>query len=268
MKCSQMKNIRIRMVLWVRKTGITAWVKSLFALILSALSKARFQPKAIPNETQVLIVSAYYDHPNWVQGMVQSILSQSFTQWTLVLVNDCSPGEDLRILLKEELKDPRIRIVEMTKNEGAYVARNKGIDWATDTLNWTHVTFIDPDDEAYPSWLRHLLEKLGDEEGAVQTLLERWDEHFSKMKSIYHGHCTTLWSRNIWEKLGGFEAVRVSGDSELLMRAKILLQGEFQIQRAHLAGQRCRLHGGNASKTGLLNRKIWMEERKKQLKKF
>ena len=74
-----------------------------------------------------------------------------------------------------------------------------------------------------------------------------------------------MWTRNTWNQLGGFENVRVAGDTELLLRAKYSiprLKFFYSVDPA----QRCRIHGANASQTSLIERKRWLLKREKELK--
>ena len=90
---------------------------------------------------------------------MDSVLAQSHTNFQLLIVDDCSSAEGSREALKVQTsRDPRIKAIVLEKNSGAYVARSTAFE-AADS-DWTHVAFIDPDDEAYPGWLKHSLDIL------------------------------------------------------------------------------------------------------------
>ena len=83
-----LQEVRIRLVIALRKLGLIPtyqWVK---LEIERARRKRVFVPKPIPDNAHVLIVCAYYEHPDWVRSMIESVRVQSFSTWTLVMVDD------------------------------------------------------------------------------------------------------------------------------------------------------------------------------------
>jgi GT2 family glycosyltransferase len=59
---------------------------------------------------------------------IQSVLDQTFTDWELILVDDCSPSDDVRELLRKEVAtDRRIRLVEREVNGGIVAASNDAL---------------------------------------------------------------------------------------------------------------------------------------------
>ena len=260
------QELRIRLAIALRKLGLIAtfqWVK----LEIERVRRKRvFVPKPISDNAHVLIICAYYEHPEWVQSMVESVRAQSFSTWTLVMVDDCSPTHSLESVFEYVEPDKRILNIKSSKNQGAYACRNQGVSYANEQeIPWTHVTFIDPDDEAYPNWLEHGLECVGSEQGVVRVVLERWDASFVRLKRRTYSHAPSMWTRNTWNQLGGFENVRVAGDTELLLRAKYSiprLKFFYSVDPA----QRCRIHGANASQTSLIERKRWLLKREKELR--
>ena len=261
-----LQEIRIRLVIALRKLGLIPtyqWVK---LEIQRARRKREFVPKPIPDNAHVLIVCAYYEHPDWVQSMIESVRAQSFSTWTLVMVDDCSPTHSLESVLEYVESDRRILNIKSPENRGAYACRNQGVSYANEQeIPWTHVTFIDPDDEAYPNWLEHALKCIGSEHGLVRVILERWDQSLNKMKRRTYSHAPTMWTRNTWNQLGGFKNVRVAGDTELLLRAKYNVPRPKSFYSVDPA-QRCRIHGANASQTSLIERKRWLLKREQELR--
>lgn len=260
------QEIRIRLVIALRKVGLIPtyqWVK---LEIERARRKRVFIPKPIPDNAHVLIVCAYYEHPDWVRDMVESVRVQSFSTWTLVMVDDCSPTHSLESILEDLEPDKRILNIKSSKNQGAYACRNQGVSFANKReIPWTHVTFIDPDDEAYSNWIEHALKCIGPDQGVVRVVLERWDQSFNKMKRRTYSHAPSMWTRSTWNQLGGFKDVRVAGDTELLLRAKYSVPRPKSFYSVDPA-QRCRVHGTNASQTRLIERKRWLLKREQELR--
>ena len=240
--------IRAPLAILFRKLGLSTAVQSVLCI---------YECKKLARD---------FKHLDWLPGCVDSVLAQSHTNFQLLIVDDCSSAEGSRQTLKAQTsRDPRIKAIMLEENSGAYVARNTAFE-AADS-DWTHVTFIDPDDEAYPGWLEHSLDILGDSEGSVRPVLERWVEDFSMMKSMYFGYCQSLHSRLAFERAGGFLPVRVSGDAELILRLGILSKdGTTDLKKSFKPAQKMRLHDASASQKALNERKLWLEKRSVDLK--
>lgn len=255
---SLLQEVRIRLVIALRQIGIIPliqWAK----LEWGRRSRNKhFQPKPIVEGSHVLLVCAYYEHPEWVLDMIASVEAQSFKEWTLVIIDDCSPNHPIDQVLSGIDLDSRIILLRAERNQGAYACRNAVIAEANERdIPWTHVTFIDPDDMAYPDWLEHALQCIGADQGVVRVILERWDEKLKSMKRRTLSHAQSMWTKGEWNRLGGFAEVRVAADTELLLRAEHanpVVQQFVGIK----AAQRCRIHRGNASQTSLVERKKWI----------
>lgn len=260
--------IRIPLAVILRKTGISTAVQS--ALCLSeARSLARaFKPSGVNHDSsKVLIVCAHFNHLDWLPGCVDSVLAQTHQNFQLIVVDDSSTADGAeKALATQAASDPRVKAIQLEENSGAYVARNTALEAADN--DWTHITFIDPDDLAYPGWLSHNLEVLGGKEGSVRPVLERWTPDLKKMKSMYFGFCQSLHSRSAFEIAGGFLPVRVSGDAELILRlSKLAEASDTILMKSFKPSQKMRLHRGSASQTSLNERKRWLEDRSRELDK-
>lgn len=259
--------IRAPLAILFRKLGLSTAVQS--ALCISECKKIARDfknPGLDHSKSKVLIICAHYNHLDWLPGCVDSVLAQSHTNFQLLIVDDCSSAEGSREALKVQTsRDSRIKAIVLEKNSGAYVARSTAFE-AADS-DWTHVAFIDPDDEAYPGWLKHSLDILEGCEGSVRPVLERWKEDLSKMKYMYFGYCQSLHSRLAFERAGGFLPVRVSGDAELMLRLDLLSKdGTTVVKKSFKPAQKMRLHKASASQKELNKRKLWLENRLRELK--
>lgn len=97
-----------------------------------------------------VIVPVYRVEP-YLRRCVDSILSQTFTDFELILVDDGSPDNCGAICDEYALKDSRVRVIHK-QNGGLSDARNAGIDVAKGEF----LTFIDSDDLVAPEYLNKL----------------------------------------------------------------------------------------------------------------
>lgn len=97
----------------------------------------------------VSVVIPTYNRESSIKDSLESVLRQTFTDFEVVVVDDCSDDDTLSVLA--EIKDPRVRVLRHSANRGAGAARNTGVRAAQGTF----VAFQDSDDE----WLPRKLEK-------------------------------------------------------------------------------------------------------------
>ena len=102
-----------------------------------------------------VIVPVYKVEP-YLSRCVDSILSQTFTDFELILVDDGSPDNCGKICAEYAQKDNRIQVIHK-ENGGLSSARNAGIDWTLKNSNSQWLTFIDSDDWIHPQYLELLL---------------------------------------------------------------------------------------------------------------
>ena len=78
----------------------------------------------------VSIITPCYKASATLSKTVESILAQTFTDWELLLVDDCSPDDTCDKAQAYCEADSRIHLIRQQKNGGAAVARNAGIGQA------------------------------------------------------------------------------------------------------------------------------------------
>lgn len=93
------------------------------------------------NQPLVSIVVPVYNREKTITKCIDSLLSQSYTSFEIVVVDDCSSDNTLKLLFG--YTDKRIRIICHSENKGAAEARNTGINNSVGEL----IAFQDSDDE-------------------------------------------------------------------------------------------------------------------------
>lgn len=97
----------------------------------------------------VSIVVPVYNTEKYVAETINSVISQTYTNWELILVDDCSTDLSFGICNSFSQKDPRIKALRLAKNSGALAARNKGIELSKGKF----LCFLDSDDTFEPNKL-------------------------------------------------------------------------------------------------------------------
>jgi glycosyltransferase involved in cell wall biosynthesis len=95
---------------------------------------------------QVSVVVPLYNKGPWIERAMQSIASQTFSDFEAIVVDDGSTDDGPRIAA--QFHDQRFRLVRQ-ENAGPGAARNRGLAQASASL----VAFLDADDEWLPDYL-------------------------------------------------------------------------------------------------------------------
>ena len=93
-------------------------------------------------DNMVSIIIPVYKVENYVARTIQSILNQTYSNWELLLVDDCSPDASAVVISEYTKKDNRIKYFKQAYNQGAAAARNRGLLEA----KGQYVAFLDADD--------------------------------------------------------------------------------------------------------------------------
>lgn len=106
----------------------------------------------------VSIIVPVYNAEKYLNRCIDSILSQTMTDFELLLIDDGSKDNSGRICDEYAEKDARVRVFHKP-NGGVSSARNLGLDNAKG--KW--ITFVDADDRCSCDYLEHLLSKVDDD---------------------------------------------------------------------------------------------------------
>ncbi|WP_206008546.1 glycosyltransferase family 2 protein [Pseudoalteromonas sp. SA25] len=101
-------------------------------------------------KTKVSIIMPAYNVADFIAESINSVLAQSFIEWELLIIDDCSSDTTVKVITPF-LSDLRIKLIKNQKNLGGAGSRNVGIKEA----NGRYIAFLDSDD----LWTESKLEK-------------------------------------------------------------------------------------------------------------
>ena len=96
---------------------------------------------------RVTVIMAVYNGEEYLRESIGSVLSQTFTDFEFLIINDGSTDGSLDII--ESYGDPRIKLIHNDTNLGLVATRNKGLANA----GGEYIAWLDCDDIAYPTRL-------------------------------------------------------------------------------------------------------------------
>ncbi len=104
-------------------------------------------------ETSFSILMASYNNEKYIEVAIKSVINQTFPNWELIIVDDCSPDKSNDII-KSFLKDNRIKLILHKKNMGYGAA----LKTAAENANKNIIGILDSDDKLYEDALKIIAE--------------------------------------------------------------------------------------------------------------
>ncbi|MCR4850219.1 MAG: glycosyltransferase [Lachnospiraceae bacterium] len=98
---------------------------------------------------KISVIMPMYNATKTVLYSVDSIVAQTYTDFEVLIVDDCSTDESVRICEEHYKDEPRVKVIRQEKNAGPAAARNRGMELA----QGEYITFLDSDDGMLPDTL-------------------------------------------------------------------------------------------------------------------
>jgi glycosyltransferase involved in cell wall biosynthesis len=105
------------------------------------------------------VVIPLYNKENFIQKTLKSVLNQSFSDFEVLIIEDCSTDNSKSKAL--EVKSGKIKLLQHPENKGLSASRNTGIQYAKSV----YIAFLDADDVWKPNYLE-----------TIHTLIEKFPE--------------------------------------------------------------------------------------------
>lgn len=132
---------------------------------------------------KVSIIMPSYNTAKYIDETINSVLKQTYTEWELIIVDDCSTDETDAIVSKY-LTDERIKYLKNEVNSGAAITRNRALREATG--KW--IAFLDSDDLWQPEKLERQLKFMVENDYKFSyTKYERIDEEDNSLNVLISG---------------------------------------------------------------------------------
>jgi GT2 family glycosyltransferase len=179
------------------------------------------------------VITPVYDTPaDVLWAMLESVRTQTFGDWELCLVDDCSPQPHVMAMLEAaQSRDPRVRLLRRERNSGIVAASNDALAIARGEF----VALLDHDDELHPDALAHVHEALlanpeGDYVYTDEDKIDRQGHHSGaffkpdwspeRMRTQMYTCHLSVFRRSLVEEVGGFDPeFEGSQDWDLVLRA-------------------------------------------------
>ena len=159
------------------------------------------------NNCKISVIVPLYNVEKYAKRCIESVLTQTFNDYELILVDDGSNDNTGKICDQYAAKDSRIKVIHK-KNGGVSSARNEGLDAAQG--EW--ITFLDADDWIEPNFFQIIN---NDSIDSIDWIFAQWRTVWDNgLPSEIYDHKTELelknWNdiKNIWDKMANVDICR------------------------------------------------------------
>jgi glycosyltransferase involved in cell wall biosynthesis len=197
----------------------------------------------------VSILMTAYNRQKFIAEAIESVLASTYTNFELIIVDDVSTDDTVKIAEKYATQDARISIYKNEQNLGDYKNRNKAASYA----KGKYLQYVDSDDmllkdglqstvenmEANPSADFGILRKEHSFGGNILLPGEGIRHHFFNTPFLQIGPGGTIIKRDFFERLGGYPVLYGPANDNyfnLLAATKgviLLLEKPFVYYRIH-----------------------------------
>ena len=185
------------------------------------------------------VIIPLYNKEMYIENAIKSILNQTFTDFELLIINDCS--KDNSVYIASEFLSDKVQLIHHEKNSGLAATRNTGIKKATSN----YVTFLDADDVWKPNFLEsvfQLIQNFPEARIFATNYEEIWKETLKtplngselleknytgyidffklNLKQGIYCHGSVCFHKEVFEKIGFYnEKINFSEDLDFNIRA-------------------------------------------------
>ena len=185
----------------------------------------------LTSRPKISVCMAAYNSAPYIEQSIKSILTQTFTDFELIIVNDGSTDATTQII--NSFKDSRIHLIHNDKNEGLVFTRNRLLNASAAEL----IAVLDSDDIAYPERLEiqykfmqshpqislcgghaNIIDKYGKYTGEQFTQPVADNYAFFMLFGSMFINSSTMFRNSVFKQVGGYRDYAPAEDFDLFMR--------------------------------------------------
>lgn len=212
-------------------------------------------PRPVTPHARVSVILPAHNSAETLGTALRALAAQSWHDLEVLVVDDASSDATADVASDFAARDPRFRLIRQTENTGSYAARNRALTQASGAF----VTVHDADDWSHPEKIRLQAERLA--EDRVAHNFTAWTRTLPDLMFTGTAQATrTLVSLNFSAHMirretllaaGGWDHIRVTGDTELVWRLEALAGRRQDAFRGQIILPACPLAFGRVSASSL-----------------
>lgn len=213
----------------------------------------------------VSIVMPSYNCAKFVEDTIRSVQAQTYQNWEIIFMDDCSKDDTIRRISELREKDPRIKLYQNYGNLGAAVSRNNALREAKG--RW--IAFLDSDDLWEPEKLEKQIAFMEQHEYAYTYTNYQEIDQYSKERGVFitgprhitkwgmyafcwPGCLTVMWDA---KKIGDIQISDIKKNNDYAMWLKVARKADCYLLDECLAKYRIRV--GSISNHSYLSLVRW-----------
>ena len=187
----------------------------------------------------ISVIVPIHNRERYLHKCVDSILNQTFEDFELILVDDCSTDSTFQICEDYKSKDNRVRVIKNETNLGSSLARKVGLD----NSNGKYISFIDSDDWVEPNFLQEMYSiivygydmirsdvfKYGPDSNFIHCKFPDFtDEFITNFSNLTRGYVTIfniLATKELYDKI---EFPRFGFSEDLVISTQLILKSKMK----------------------------------------
>jgi glycosyltransferase involved in cell wall biosynthesis len=178
----------------------------------------------------VSVLMTAYNRENYIGAAIESVLSSTYQNFELIIVDDRSKDKTIEIANQYAKKNSRVKVFINETNLGDYPNRNKAATYATGR----YLKYLDSDDLIYPWGLEVMVNAmlsfseagfgLSSKPSDIKPFpilinpKEIYKEHFSGYGHFSRAPGSSIIRRDVFKQMNGFSGERMVGDLEFWLR--------------------------------------------------
>ena len=172
----------------------------------------------------ITVVTPTYKRHQYLKNAIESVLSQTYKDFEMIVVDDNLPGSEERVRTEDvirEITDPRVHYIQNEKNLGGAESRNRAIEMA----RGEYIAFLDDDDMYLPDRLRVQYEAMKEHDWEVCVMdgatFKYSNDELIRSHLMYHisGTNSFMFRTDFIRKIGGFDIVPSCQEYILMQKA-------------------------------------------------
>ena len=203
----------------------------------------------------VSIIMPAYNCAEWIGKSIDSVIAQTYENWELIIVDDCSTDDTLTVIKEYSQTDTRIKWYKLKHNSGAAIARNTAVDKA----KGVYLAFLDSDDlwktEKLQKQIRFMSDNRYDftctdygkvdENDVINNITIRCEKKYDYDMVLKRcpGNSTIIYN---CESLGKFHAINIKRRNDFVMWLAVIKKAKYAYGLQEILGYH-RVRSGSIS---------------------
>lgn len=183
----------------------------------------------------VTIITPSYNSQRFIKDTIDSVLSQTYQNWEMIIVDDCSRDGSVDYVTNLIKDERRMTLIALKENVGAAEARNKALEVA----NGKYIAFLDSDDVWFPRKLEKQLDFMQENDYAFtftsyvpmsEDTIEEYSVISVPAQIDYSGYCknTIIGCLTVMidkEKTGDFRMPNIKSSHDMALWLLLMKRG-------------------------------------------